>query len=69
MRISKMEIVVVGAVGLVVNGGGAPFSTNSQPAVRDRFEPKGRPAVESRSVIEKGRATLDQQLGSGAERK
>jgi len=69
MRISKREIVVVGAVGLMGNGGGAPFSTNPQPAMRDRFEPRGRPAVASRSVIEKKRATLDQQSGSGAERK
>ncbi len=42
MRFSKREIVVVGAVGVVENGEGVPFSTNPQPARRDRFEPKGR---------------------------
>ncbi len=80
MTVSRRMIVVVEAVGAVGNGGGAPFSTNPQPSRRGRFAPQGGSAVErvmhvagasglSRSVIEKERATLDQEWRSGAERK
>ena len=34
MTVSRRMIVVVEAVGAVGNGGGAPFSTNPQPARR-----------------------------------
>ena len=80
MTVSKRMIVVVEAVGAVGNGGGAPFSTNPQPARRGRFEPQGGPAVErvmhavgapglSRSVIHKERTTYRQHPAGGAERK
>ncbi len=68
MRFSKREIVVVGAVGVVENGEGVPFSTNPQPVIRDRFEPKGRQAVAGWNMIEKERAAFS-LLKSGAERK
>jgi hypothetical protein len=58
MRISRKKFAVVGAVGAVENGGGAPFSTTPQPSI-------DRP---SSVELQTNRATRSLRSPGGAER-